>query len=157
MRTVAVFVALITMVRLSGQGMDNPLINSSAPGKDLIILTYYRHFLPDLESVNYLSNDKVIYATFFSSRNESALRKLKSEVKRIAELFFRIAIKKKTINDLDENEIIIPVKLAEGRSLYLFPEHRLIIDYSGRAHIFPRIKPTLITESRLSLWFSITL
>ena len=157
MRTVAVFVALISMVRLSGQGMENPLLKAATPGKDLIIFTYYRQFFPDLESVTYLSNDKVLYATFFTGLNKGALRNLESQVKSAAELIFRIAFKKKSVRDMDQKEIIIPVKLADGRSLYLFPEHRLIIDSNGRTHIFPRIKPILITESRLSVWLRITL
>lgn len=157
MRTLAVFVALISMVRLSGQGMENSLLNTAAPGKDLVIFTYYRQFFPDLESVTYLSNDKVLYATFFNSLNKGALRNLNSQVKSAAELLFRIVFKKRSIRDMDKKEIMIPVKLADERSLYIFPEHRLIIDYTGRAHIFPRIKPILITESRFSVWLRITL
>lgn len=157
MRTVAVFLALVTMVSLSGQGMENSSLNTAAPGEDLIIFTYYRHFYPDLESVTYLSNDKVLYATFFNSLDSGAFRNLKSQVKSDAELLFRIVFRKRTIGDMGEKEIVIPVKLSDGRSLYLFPEHRLIIDYTGRAHMFARIKPILITESRLSVWLRITL
>lgn len=157
MRTVTILVALLVMVNLSGQGIENSLPYSAGSEKDLIIFTYYQRFLPDLESVTYISNDKVLYATFFNGPNNGAIRNLKSQVKSAAELLFRIAFKKRTIRDMDENEIIIPVKLADGRSLYLFPEHRLIIDYTGSAHMFPRIKPILITESRLSVWLRITL
>ncbi|MFO7622028.1 MAG: hypothetical protein R6W81_12305 [Bacteroidales bacterium] len=157
MKMLVVLVALMIMVRLSGQGTENSLLNAASPDKTLVIFTYYRQFLPDLESVTYISNDEVLYATFFNSPNNGALRNLKSQVKSAAELLFRIAFKKRTIRDMDENEIIIPVKLADGQSLYLFPEHRMIIDYPGSAHMFPRIKPVLITESRLSVWLRITL
>jgi len=157
MKTVTIVAALMMMVGLSGQGIENSLLNAATPGKDLIIFTYYRQFFPDLESVTYLSDDKVLYATFFNSLNNGALRNLKSQVKSTAELLFRIAFKKRTIKDMDKEEIMIPVKLADGRSLYIFPEHRLIIVYTGRAHIFPRIKPILITESRFSVWLRITL
>lgn len=157
MKMLVVLVVLMIMVRLSGQGTENSLLNPASPDKTLVIFTYYRQFFHDLESVTYISNDKVLYATFFNSPNNGALRNLKSQVKSAAELLFRIAFKKRNIRDMDENEIIIPVKLADGRSLFLFPEHRMIIDYPGSAHIFPRIKPILITESRLSVWLRITL
>lgn len=157
MKTVTTVVALMMMVGLSGQGIENSLLNTSVPGKDLVILTYYRQFFPALESVTYLSDDKVLYATFFNSLNNGALRNLKSQVKSAAELLFRIAFKKRTIRDMSEKEIIIPVDLADGRSLYLFPEHRLIIDYNGSYHTFARVKPILITDSRFSLWLKITL
>ena len=157
MKMLVVLVVLTIMVRLSGQGIENSLPYSAGSEKDLIIFTYYQRFLPDLESVTYLSNDKVLYATFFNSLDNGALRNLKSQVKSAAELLFRIIFKKRTIRDMDEKEIVIPVKLSDGRSLYLFPEYRLIIDYTGSDHMIPRVKPILITESRLSVWLRITL
>ncbi|MHC1730678.1 MAG: hypothetical protein AB9888_01400 [Bacteroidales bacterium] len=156
MKMLVVLVALTIMIRLSGQGTENSLFNPASPDKTLVIFTYYRQFLPDLESVTYLSNDQVLYATFFNSLDSGAFRNLKSQVKSDAELLFRIVFRKRTIRDMDEKEIVIPVKLSDGRSIYLFPEHRLIIDYTGRAHMFSRIKPILITESRLSVWLRIT-
>lgn len=144
------------MAGLSGQGIETSLLNTSVPGKDLIIFTYYRQSFPDLESVTYLSNNKVLYATFFTSLNNGAIPNLKTQAKSTAKLLVRIAFKKRTVNDMNDKEIIIPVKLADGRSLYLFPEHRLIIGYSGKTHLFPRIRPILITESRLSVWLRIT-
>jgi hypothetical protein len=156
MRTVIFFAALTMMVRLSGQRTEDFLPASSGSCEDVIVFTYYRQFIPDLESVTYISNDEVLYATFFNSLDNGALRNLKSQVKSAAELLFRIIFKKRTIRDMDEKEIVIPVKLSDGRSLYLFPEHRLIIDYTGSAHVIPRAKPILITESRLSVWLRIT-
>jgi hypothetical protein len=157
MKMLVVLIAMMIMARSSGQGTENSLLNPAIPDKTLVIFTYYRQFLPDLESVTYLSNNKVLYATFFNSLDNGALRNLKCQVKSAAELLFRIIFKKRTIRDMDEKEIVIPVKLSDGRSLYLFPEYRLIIDYTGNAHIIPRVKPILITESRLSVWFRITL
>lgn len=156
MRTVIFFAALTMMVRLSGQRTEDFLPASSGSCEDVIVFTYYRQFIPDLESVTYLSNDKVLYATFFNSLNDGALRNLISHVKSNAELLFRIAFKKRTIRDMDEKEIIIPVKLSDERSLYLFPEYRMIIDFNGKSHLFPRIRPILITESKVSVWLRIT-
>jgi hypothetical protein len=156
MRTVIFFAALTMMVRLSGQGTEDFLPASSGSCVDVIVFTYYRQIIPDLESVTYLSNDKVLYATFFNGLNDGALRNLISYVKSNAELLFRIAFRKKSVSNMDEEEIIIPVKLADGRSLYLFPEYRMIIDYNGKSHIFPRIRPILITESKVSVWLRIT-
>jgi len=142
---------------LSGQGIENSLPGWAGSGKEMIIFTYYRQLIPNLESVTFISNDKVLYATFFSSLDNGALRNLKSQVKSAAELLFRIAFKKRTVRYMNDKEIIIPVKLADGRSLYLFPEHKLIIDYAGGARIFPLIRPILITESKLSVWLRITI
>lgn len=159
MRTVTVLVALVIMVKLSAQETENSLFTPApaSPDKVLVIFTYYRQFLPDLESVTFLSDGRVQSATFFNGVKQGSLRSLKSHVESAAELLFRFIFNKRAITDINQKEIIIPVKLADGRSLYLFPEHRLIINYTGSAHTFPRIKPILITQSKLSLWLKISL
>ena len=157
MRTVAVFVALITMVGLSGQGIDNSLPNSASSGKDLIVFTYYRQLIPDLESVTFISNGQAIYATFYSRLKNGSLSGLKSHLKRAAGLLFRFVFDKPALRDTDAKEIIIPVKLESGQRLYFFPEHRLVIEFTGRAHPFPLIRPIFITESKFSVWLRITL
>ena len=157
MRTVAVFVALITMAGLSGQGIDNALPNSASSGKDLIVFTYYRQLIPDLESVTFISNGQAIYATCYNRLRNGSLPGLKSHLKRAAGLLFRFVFDKPVFRDTDARGIIIPVKLKSGQRLYFFPEHRLVIAFTGRAHPLPLIRPIFITESKFSVWLRITL
>jgi hypothetical protein len=157
MRAVTIMASLMIMVKLSGQGTENSLINPASTDKILVILTYYQQFLPDLESVTLLSNDQVEYATYYNRMKQGSLRNLRSHVKNAVKLIFRLAFNNMTGRDFDEDEIIIPIKLADGRSLCLFPEDRLIIAYGESTRTLPRIKPILITGSRLSVWFRITI
>jgi len=157
MRTVAVFVALITMVGLSGQGIDHSLPNSASSGKDLIVFTYYRRLIPDLESVTFISNGQAIYATYYNRLKNGALPDLRSHVKRAAGLLFRFATDKSDFREKYVKEIIIPVKLESGERLYFFPEHRLVIEFTGRTHPLPLIRPVFITESKFAVWLRITL
>ena len=157
MRTVAVFLALITMVRLSGQGMENSLLSNAVPGKDQIIFTYYRQFFPDLESVTFISNGQAIYATYYNRLKNGSRPCLKSFLKRTAGLLFRFVFDKPVFIDKDVKEIIIPVKPESGQGQYFFPEHRLVIAFTGRAHPIPLIRPIFITESKFSVWLKVTL
>jgi hypothetical protein len=157
MRTVAVFMALITMVGLSGQGIDNSLPNSAGSGKDLIVFTYYRQLIPDLESVTFISNGQAIYATFYDRFKNGSMSGLKSHLKRTAGLLFRFVFDKPALRDTYVKEIIIPVKLESGERLYFFPERRLVIEVTGRTHPFPLIRPVFITESKFAVWLRITL
>jgi hypothetical protein len=156
MKMLVVLVALMIMVRLSGQGTENSLLNPASPENTLVIFTYYRQFLPDLESVTFISNGRVLYATYYNRLKQGQLDNLISHVKNTAESLIRLAFDKDIDRDSETGEIVIPLEPAGGQRLYLIPEHRLIIDYTGSAHLFPQIKPILIKESRLSVWLRIT-
>ena len=156
MKMLVVLVALMIMVRSSGQGTENSLLNPASPDKTLVIFTYYRQFLPDLESVTYISNGRVLYATYYNRLKQGQLANLISHAKSTAEFLIRLAFNKDIDRDSETGEIVIPLEPAGGQRLYLIPEHRLIIAYTGDARMLPRIKPVLITESRLSVWLRIT-
>jgi len=140
-----------------GQGIENSSANSAGSGEYLIVFTYYRQLIPDLESVTFISNGQTIYATFYTRLKNGVLPGLKSHLKRAAGLLFRFVSDKPVFRDMDAKEIIIPVKLENGERLYFFPEHRLVIEFTGRIHPLPRIRPVFITESKFAVWLRITL
>ena len=74
-----------------------------------------------------------------------------------AGLLFRFASDKPAFRYPDREEIIIPVMLASGERLYFFPEHRLVIEFTGRTHPLPLIRPVFITKSKFAVWLRITL
>ena len=158
MKNLTIVVALMMMVRLYGQGIDNSLPNSASSGKDLIVFTYYRQLIPDLESVTFISNGQAIYATCYNRLKNGSLPGLKSHLKRAAGLLFRFVFDKPVFRDSEAREIIIiPVKLESGQRLYFFPEHRLVIAFTGISRPLPKIRPIFVTESKFSVWLRITL
>ncbi|MRS02066.1 hypothetical protein EG832_02355 [bacterium] len=157
MKTVAVFVALITMIGLSGKGIDNSLPNSGSSGKGLSIFTFYRQLIPDPESITFISDGQTVSATYHYRLKNGVLPGLKSHVRRAAGLLFRFGSDKPAFRDTYVKEIIIPVILESGERLYFFPEHRLVIEFTGRTHSLPLIRPVFITESEFAVWLRITL
>ncbi|MCK7533093.1 MAG: hypothetical protein MZV63_19685 [Marinilabiliales bacterium] len=75
----------------------------------------------------------------------------------MAGLLFRFPSDKPAFRYPDREEIIIPVMLVSGERLYFFPEHRLVIEFTGRTHPLPLIRPVFITKSKFAVWLRITL
>lgn len=157
MKNVTIVVAMMMMAGLSGQGIENSLPGSAGSGKDLVIFTYYRQFIPDLESVTFLSNSKVINATYYNRLKKVTIHTLKSRAKTVTGLLIGFAFDHGSLRDKFAKEIIVPVKSERGQKLYFFPEHRLVITFTGRAHPLPLIRPIIIAESKFSVWLKITL
>ena len=74
-----------------------------------------------------------------------------------AGLFFRYPSEKPAFRYPDGKEIVIPVMLASGERLYFFPEHRLVIEFTGRTYPLPMIRPVFIKKSKFAVWVRITL
>jgi hypothetical protein len=157
MKNLTIVAILIMMAGWPGQGIENSSANSAGSGVYLIVFTYYRQLIPNLESVTFISNGQAIYATYYNRLKNGALPDLRSHVKRAAGLLFRFATDKSDFREKYVKGIIIPVKLISGERLYFFPEHRLVIEFTGRTHPLPLIRPVFITESKFAVWLRITL